>query len=75
MLTFIEMSDSDLIVSSPISINYKYKLVNQEAVSFKGALSCLRQILATESLLKMMKNAFNFTLKAFFVLKIFNFLS
>ena len=30
--------------------------------------------LATESLLKMMKNAFYFTLEALFVLKIFNFL-
>ena len=28
---------------------------------FKGALSGLRQVLATESLLKMMKNAFYFT--------------
>ena len=31
--------------------------------------------MATESLLKMMKNAFYFTLKAFFVLKMFTFLS
>ena len=29
----------------------------------KGALSCLRQFLATESPLKMMKNAFLFQLK------------
>ena len=42
---------------------------------FKGALSGLRQLLATESPLKMMKNAFYFTLKALFVLKIFKFLS
>ena len=42
---------------------------------FKGALSDLRQFLATESLLKMMKNAFYFTLKAFFLLKKFKFLS
>ena len=41
----------------------------------KGALSGLRQHLAYESPLKIMKNAFYFTLKAFFVLKIFNFLS
>ena len=32
--------------------------------TIKGALSCLRQLLITESPLKMMKNAFNFTLKA-----------
>ena len=41
----------------------------------RGALSGLRQFLATESPLKMMKNAFNFNLKALFVLKIFKFLS
>ena len=41
---------------------------------FKGVLLGLR-FLATESPLKMMKNAFYFTSKALFVLKIFNFLS
>ena len=35
----------------------------------KGALSGLRQYLANESSLKMMKNAFYFTQKALFVLK------
>ena len=40
---------------------------------FKGALSGLKQLLATESSLTMMKNAFYFTLKALFVLKIFKF--
>ena len=39
------------------------------------ALSGLSQFLAIESLLKMMKNAFYFTSKAVFVLKVFNFLS
>ena len=34
----------------------------------------LRQVLTTESPLKMMKNAFYFTLKALFVLKIFKYL-
>ena len=43
--------------------------------NFKDALSGLRQFLATESPLKMMKNAFYFTLKALFGLKIFKFLS
>ena len=43
--------------------------------SLKGALSGLRQFLATESSLKMMKNAFYFTSKAFFTLKMFKFLS
>ena len=42
---------------------------------FKGALSGPRQFLANESPLKIMKNAFYFTLKALFVLKIFKFLS
>ena len=41
----------------------------------KGALSGLRQFLATKSPLKMSKNALYFTLKALFVLKIFKFLS
>ena len=43
--------------------------------NFKGALAGLRQFLATENPLKIMENAFNFTLKAFFVLKVFKFLS
>ena len=41
----------------------------------KGALSGLRQFLATELPLKMMKNAFYVNSKALFVLKIFKFLS
>ena len=41
----------------------------------KVALSSLKQFLATERPLKMMKNAFYFTLKALLVLKIFEFLS
>ena len=41
----------------------------------KGALSGLRQFLAAGSPLKMMKNAFYFTSKAPFVLKIFKVLS
>ena len=42
---------------------------------FKVALSGLRQFLATERPLKMMKNVFYFTSKAILVLKIFKFLS
>ena len=41
----------------------------------KVALLGLRQFLATENPLKIMKNAFNFTSKALFVLKILKFLS
>ena len=52
--------------------------VNRTSVAchgVKGALSGLRQFLAPESPLKMMKNAFYFTLKTLFLLKIFKFLS
>ena len=45
------------------------------AHSVKGALSGLRQFLATECPLKIMKNVFYFTWNALFVLKIFKFLS
>ena len=45
-----------------------------QASCFKGAFSGLRQLLATESPWKMMKNAY-FILKALFVFKIFKFLS
>ena len=38
-------------------------------------LKAQRQFLAAQSSLKMMKNAFYFTSKALFVLKIFKFLS
>ena len=44
-------------------------------VTFNGTLSGLRQYLANESPLKMMKTAFYFTLKALFIFKIFKFLS
>ena len=39
----------------------------------KGALAGLRYFLATKTPLKMMKNAFYFTLKALFILNIFKF--
>ena len=44
-------------------------------LKIKSTLSGLRQFLATESPLKVMKYAFYFTLKAVFVLKIFKLLS
>ena len=43
--------------------------------SFKGTLPGLRQILAAENLLKVMKIAFYFTSEALFVFKIFKFFS
>ena len=48
---------------------------NSHHAQLKGTLSGVRQFLANESPLKMMKNGFYFTLKALFVLKIFKFLS
>ena len=41
--------------------------------TFKGTLSGLRQFLATESSLKMMKNVFYFISKVLFLLKLFKF--
>ena len=43
--------------------------------SLKSALPSLRPFLATEIPLKLMKNTFYLTLKALFVLKVFEFLS
>ena len=51
--------------------HYLKSILNDD--SFKGVLLCLRQCLATESPLKMMKDVFYFTSKAPFVLKIFSF--
>ena len=54
----------------------KSKIIkNNELNDFKGALSDLRQFLATESPLKMTENASYFTTKALFILKIFKVLS
>ena len=50
-------------------------LIKCDKPELKGALSGLRQFLAIESHLKVMKNAFYFTSKALFVLKILKFLS
>ena len=57
------------------SCEVKNQLTFYQVRWFKGALSGLRKFLATESPLKMMKNAFYFTSKTLFVLKIFKFLS
>ena len=47
----------------------------KDEINIKGSLSGLRQFLTTEAPLKIMKNAFYFTLKALFVLKIFKLFS
>ena len=54
-------------------INWSYITLNILHYDIKGTLSGLRQVLATESPLKMMKIAFCLTLKALFVLEIFHF--
>ena len=46
-----------------------------QAATFKGKLSGLRQFLPIEVPLEIIKNAFYFTSKAFFILKIFKFFS
>ena len=56
------------------TINYSV-VIFQEVELLKGPLSGLRQFLASESPLKLMKNAFYFTSKFIFVLKIVKFLS
>ena len=53
---------------------YLMNQIFQASVPFKGALSGMRQFLATESPSHMIKNAFHFTLKVIFVLKISKFL-
>ena len=58
-----------LLILPKLGIQYELKLIS----FFKGALSGLSRFL--ESPLKMMKNAFYFTLNALFVLKVFKILS
>ena len=58
-----------------ISIIPPLYLLHEFVIDFKGALSALRQFLVNESPLKMIKNAFYFSLKTLFVRKIFKFLS
>ena len=54
---------------------FRKSLKHSQGFSLTDVFSCLRQFLATECSLKIMKNAFYFTLKALFVLKLFKFLS
>ena len=66
----------DLFFPNCIPIINSYTgLANFGSSHIKGTLSGLRKFLAIESPLKMMKNAFYFTSKAFFILKIFKLLS
>ena len=58
-----------------MTLDYNGLIGGKTFKKIKGALSGLRQFLAIESPLKIMKNAFYFTAKGLFVLKIFKFLS
>ena len=60
---------------SGIEKNLSKQKLELSSTGVKGALSGLRQFLAAESPLEVMKNAFYFTSKALFILKIFKFLS
>ena len=59
----------------PFRKNINPSEVLHKLIVLKGAFSGLRQFLATENSLKMMKNAFYFSSKALFVLEIHKFLS
>ena len=54
-------------------MHFSHKDVKALHRQLKGTLSGLRQFLATESPLKIMKNTFYFTSKALFVLKMLSF--
>ena len=72
--TFVKFNSSkDKIGSSKtiLGIVSKFRVMLSQ---FKGPLSGLRQLLAIESALKMMGNAFYFMSKVLFVLEIFTFL-
>ena len=63
------------LIVDPKKFQATFQIVKKASYLFQGALSGLTQFLAIERPLKMMANAFYFTSKALFVLKIFNFLS
>ena len=74
-----------LTIQASLTLSYLVYLVTKSALYeshllqllftlIKGVLSGLRQFLTIESPLKKMKNTSYLTLKALFVLKIFNFL-
>ena len=67
----------DLSASNSFSVFSVFETIGWELGkrALKRVLSGLRQYLAKEKLLKMMKNTFYFTLKSLFFLKIIRFLS
>ena len=72
-----------MIISSPYESRKEtkhFRLVSKifafrTEKNFKSAVSGLRQFLAIKNPLKMMKNAFYFTSKTLFIVKVLNFLS
>ena len=56
-------------------VTFTEEIINQYTYLDLTLLTGLRQVLATEILFRMMKNAFYSTLKAFFVLKLYKFVS
>ena len=76
IITSFGTREISTVTSTAGYINEMHLFVaSYEFRNVRGALSDLRQFLATESILKMKENSFYFTLKALFVLKIFKFLS
>ena len=69
------MEDEQWIKGNQIRCSWSEIQLDSYRNNWKGALSGLAQLLTTESPLKMMGNAFYFTLKALFVLKILKCLS
>ena len=65
------LAAADLFPMFTQSVKFSYTLFSD----IKRALSGLRQFLVTQGPSKMMKNAFYFSLKALFVIKIFKLLS
>ena len=74
-ITFFLVFDQAYALTSHFNEHFSMKFYNYFVTksSLKGGLYGLRKFFITESPLKMMKNAFYFTLKALFVLKIFKF--
>ena len=74
--TQIELATIRLFVSVILDVSKNLNtLFTLWTTAFKGTLQGLRQFLISESPLIVMKNAFYFTVKVPFVLKIFKFLS
>ena len=74
LFNFSTENNAHKIVTKERAAGWSNSLMRQSWKIIKGILSYLRQFLATESPLKMIKNTFDFTSKGVFILKIFKFL-